>query len=251
MKIKTNQKAQTENGYTRIANEIVTEFSKLHLSGNEWQILWVVLRKTWGWNKKEDAISLTQFQELTKLSRPSVAEAIVKLVGKKVLLVNKSKSINVYSFNKLYQLWDSTKKVPKLVPKRVLVPKKSQLVGKTVELVPKKVPKLVPKKEHTKDNKDTITKDTIQKTHANRVSKYPSLNSLTVDDFNEIAKQYHVPVPFVLSRADDIRNWTEAKGKRYRNYKAALRDWVKRDALKIINKQNDSQNRYRVARIQE
>ena len=110
MKIKTNQKPQTENGYTRIANEIVTEFSKLHLSGNEWQILWVVLRKTWGWNKKEDAISFTQFQELTKLSRPSVAEAIVKLVGKKVLLVNKSKSINVYSFNKLYQQWDSTEK---------------------------------------------------------------------------------------------------------------------------------------------
>lgn len=142
-----NVSPQLEDGYVRIANDLVEHLAKLHLSGNEWMIVWTVLRKTWGWNKKEDAISLTQFQEATGLSRPSVQEALNKLVLKKVLVLNKKTYINTYSFNKLQTEWV----LDEIVPKRVLVPKKSQLV-------PKKEPKLVPKKEHTKDNKDTIQK---------------------------------------------------------------------------------------------
>jgi phage replication O-like protein O len=145
-------KPQIEDGYVRIATELTEQFSKLHLSGNEWQVLWVVIRKTWGWQKKSDTISLTQFQKITQLLRPSVVEAVTKLVGKKVLLVNKNGYINEYSFNKDYSQWNSREKgtslkQPKLVPKKELL------------IVPKKQPKLVPKKEHTKDNKDTITKE--------------------------------------------------------------------------------------------
>ena len=142
MKITTPQR---ENGHIDINNENGEQFAKLHLSGNEWQILWVVLRKTWGWQKKEDFISLTQFEESTGLSRPSVKEAIDKLVGKKVLVVKKELYINSYSFNKLYNEW--------IVPKKVLVGfsvRDSRVFGN----------KLVGKKEHTKDNiQKTITKD--------------------------------------------------------------------------------------------
>jgi phage replication O-like protein O len=137
---------QPEKGHIDIANEIVDHLSSYHLSGNEWMILWVVLRKTWGWHKKEDAISLTQFEKTTHLSRPSVKEALNKLVGKKVLVVGKKVlGINTYSFNKLYSQWVVGKKV---------------LVGFSVKLVPKKVLPLVGKKEHTKE---TITKETITK----------------------------------------------------------------------------------------
>lgn len=138
---------QRENGHIEINNENAEQFAKLHLSGNEWQIIWVILRKTWGWNKKEDSISLTQFENLTALSRPSVKEAIDKLVGKKVLVVKKELYINSYNFNKLYNEW--------IVPKKVLVGfsvKDSRVFGK----------KLVPKKEHTIDNnKRQYTKDNI------------------------------------------------------------------------------------------
>lgn len=138
---------QWENGHIDIANEIAKKLSSYHLSGNEWLILWVVFRKTWGWHKKEDAISLTQFERETGLSRPSVKEALNKLVGKKVLVVGKKVlGINVWSFNKYYSQWIVGKKV---------------LVGFSVKLVPKKVLSLVGKKEHTKETttKETITKD--------------------------------------------------------------------------------------------
>lgn len=138
-----NNTPQLENGFVGINNENAEQFAKLHLSGNEWQVLWVVLRKTWGWQKKDDAISLTQFQKHTNLSRPSIKEAIDKMVGKKVLVVSKDGYINKYSFNKLYNQW--------IVPKKELVGfsvKDSTFIGK----------KLVPKKEHTiNTTKDTNT----------------------------------------------------------------------------------------------
>ena len=76
-----------EDGHLDIANELVEQFARLHLSGNEWQIIWSLWRKTWSWHKKSDNISLSQFQKMTGLSRPSVSEAINKLVGKKVLVL--------------------------------------------------------------------------------------------------------------------------------------------------------------------
>lgn len=142
---------QRENGHVEINNENAEQFAKTHFSGNEWQIIWVVLRKTWGWNKKEDEISLTQFQKLTGLARPSVTEAVDKLVGKKVLLINKDGYINKYSFNKLQSEW--------IVPKKELVGFSQHSREKGTTPVPKKEPKLVPKKEHTIDNKDNNTKD--------------------------------------------------------------------------------------------
>jgi phage replication O-like protein O len=147
---------QRENGYIEINNENADRFAKLHLSGNEWQVLWVVLRKTWGWNKKIDPISLSQFQELTGLSRPSVNEAVSKLVGKKVLFVDKQNYINKYSFNKLYNQW--------IVGKSLLVGKNIQdSREKPTRVVGKSLLKLVGKSLHTKDNKDNTIKEIINK----------------------------------------------------------------------------------------
>lgn len=220
---------QLENGHTDLANELIDQFQRLHLSGNEWQIIWVVIRQTWGWHKKEDGISLTQFQEKTELSRPSVSEAVSKLVGKKVLSVSKESYINKYSVNKLYSEW--------VVPKKVLVGfSVSTSREKGTTLVGKKVLKLVPKKVHTKTNKTTNTKTTIQKK-----GKYSQIENILEEDILEIADKYKVPDTFVQSKLDDLINWHEKKPHKnyYSNYKRALMDWVKRDALKIISKQQE------------
>jgi len=54
---------QKENGFVPIASELVEHFAKVNLSAYEWRTLWVVWRKTWGWQKKQDKISITQFQK--------------------------------------------------------------------------------------------------------------------------------------------------------------------------------------------
>ena len=43
---------QKENGYTSIANDIVEALAGIRIPGEARQCLDVILRKTYGWNKK-------------------------------------------------------------------------------------------------------------------------------------------------------------------------------------------------------
>jgi len=76
---------QLEDGYLKISTELCKAFAKLTISGNDWLIIWAVIIKTYGWNKKKDMISLTQFQKITGLSRPTVVRRIHRLVRYGVL----------------------------------------------------------------------------------------------------------------------------------------------------------------------
>lgn len=153
---------QREEGHIEIASEIVDKFQSYHLSGNEWKILWVVLRKTWGWNKKEDAISLTQFQKLTGLTRKTATITIAKLVSKTILLVDKNTHVNVYRFNKHYSQWSSVEidTTHKVVSKPT-----PPSVENDTTLVSKSTPKIVSKPIPTINNinTNTINTNTINK----------------------------------------------------------------------------------------
>ncbi len=93
---------QAENGHTKIANEILEQLVKTGLLGSEWNIVIWVIRKTYGYQKKEDWISLTQFEKATNLSRPTVVKTLKNLVNRG-LLVKRDKL--GYSFEKDYEKW--------------------------------------------------------------------------------------------------------------------------------------------------
>ena len=92
---------QKENGHLDIANEIIEQLAHLKLTPSEWQILWVVWRKTWAWQKKVDWISLSQFEKHTGLTRAIICRAKAKLVYKRIL----EKSGKKLMFNKNYERW--------------------------------------------------------------------------------------------------------------------------------------------------
>lgn len=102
---------QLENGYTRIANEILENLIKYEFPKNTGSIPYrlciFIIRKTYGYNKKEDRISLTQFEEALGVSRPAVSYWLKYLVTANLLVVNKtpSKDGYKYSFNKDYDNW--------------------------------------------------------------------------------------------------------------------------------------------------
>ncbi|MBI5447822.1 MAG: replication protein [Gammaproteobacteria bacterium] len=60
---------QCEDGYTKIANELLEALARIRIPGETHQVLDTVLRKTYGYGKKEDAISLSQFVLATGLSK--------------------------------------------------------------------------------------------------------------------------------------------------------------------------------------
>lgn len=107
---------QTENGYTRIANELLDEIVRFNFTGRQQKILLAVIRKTYGYNKKADDISLKQFEDMTGIARRHVCVTIKELTSMNVLKVHDGKHANHISLNKNYSHWG----VPKLgtdVPK--------------------------------------------------------------------------------------------------------------------------------------
>lgn len=64
--------------------------------------------------------------------------------------------------------------------------------------------------------------------------KYSSLESLGEAEFQQIAEDYQVPIEFVRSKYDDLVNYVPNKtGKPYKDYFAALRNFVKKEAIQI------------------
>lgn len=101
---------QKENGYTAIANEILDALIKYSPGGSQAQVFLVVIRKTYGFHKKEDLISISQLSEATKLSKRAVIYAIQNLEAKKMITVNRSsedgkKTINSISIQKDHEQW--------------------------------------------------------------------------------------------------------------------------------------------------
>jgi len=126
---------QKENGYTAIANEIMEALIRYRIPGEQRQCLDFILRKTYGFNKKSDMISNSQFVTATGMKKTAVCRAIKGLILKGVIKKDNN-YIPSYQFNKNYHSW-------KLLPKKITVIKKDN------QVLSKKRP-----------TKDTITKDT-------------------------------------------------------------------------------------------
>lgn len=95
---------QKEDGYVPISNELLEAIVKSHLLGAEYQVVFFVIRKTYGYNKKIDYISLTQFEIGTELSRPTIIKSLKNLIAKNILVSNKPSH---FSINKDYDKWGS------------------------------------------------------------------------------------------------------------------------------------------------
>ena len=145
---------QKENGYTAIANELLEKIYHLPINGSEFRILLMVARKTYGYNKKYDTISLSQLSAGTGLNRPNVCKTIKSLVVKRLLIKTK----NSYSLRKNYDEWVVVKRLPPVVK---CIMGSSQMHNEVVV-----------KRLHTKDiyTKDNITKEinTLQATPAEK-----------------------------------------------------------------------------------
>lgn len=102
---------QKENGYTAIANELMEAFIKNPIPGTQMQCLLLILRKTYGYSKKTDAISLSQFAKFTNLDRRHIYRAIKELQKKNIIKVIKrsakdgTKKCSEYRLNKVYTSW--------------------------------------------------------------------------------------------------------------------------------------------------
>lgn len=92
---------QLEDGYTRIANEIMETLMRICLPGNQWQVLLCIIRKTYGFRKKVDWIANYQIVEATGLLKSTVSRALRRL-EQQGLINRNGRSI---AFHKDWEQW--------------------------------------------------------------------------------------------------------------------------------------------------
>jgi len=192
---------QKEKGYTVIANELLEALAKIRIPGEARQILDVIIRKTYGFNKKEDLISYSQFTTLTNIKRTNIRRAIVKLRNMNIIhtkggvirkdcslattqviaTLNKNKGgviqkdctfIVSYRINKDYESWLPISKTKGVIEKDCSKPKKCNPKG------------LLQKK-------DSIKKVCVTPISENKKTTQQILNYF-IKSFKEVFKQdYH------------------------------------------------------------
>jgi len=96
---------QLEDGYTRIANGLLEAMSLYPFTGGEIRTLLVILRSTYGYNRKVLNISLAQLSKKTNLTRRHIANILKSLRESSVIVVTKSGNKNVLGINKEYTQW--------------------------------------------------------------------------------------------------------------------------------------------------
>jgi phage replication O-like protein O len=142
-----------EYQFTPIPSEALERLAAAGLTGREFRIILVVMRKTWGWSKEKDRIALSQFARYTGIDRRKCHALLTSLAKQKIIkrtvAVKGDRKAIMYSFNDIFAEW-------KLSPSRGIDDKKSEKT-KTVplqgdRLSPSTATKLSPSTAHTIDN---------------------------------------------------------------------------------------------------
>jgi len=169
---------QVENGYTKISNEILDRLCGIRISGEARQVLDVIIRKTYGFNKKQDRISLSQFCLSTGLKRPTVCRAINKLISMELIIKIDNEKGEIYIFQKDFDKW-------KPLSKKIMTIKTTKTLSKMIMPIIKNDNASLSKMIHTKE---TTTKDTLTK-----VTEQGSVGSREVINlFKEINPSYGI-----------------------------------------------------------
>lgn len=100
---------QKENGYTPIANEILEEIYKRNFNATQLKILLLVLRYTYGFNRKSYEFSLIFISKTINVHKVQVSTELKKLIQANVLTVDSEATFSEarkLQLNKNYEQWN-------------------------------------------------------------------------------------------------------------------------------------------------
>lgn len=189
---------QLEQGYVRIASDIMDALCRFRIPGQERQVLDCIIRLTYGYNKKEDWITLSQIAKKTGMSRQNVRRAYSKLTTNRLVV----KSDYKLRLNKDFSQW--------------------QKFGKRVV----KSDSLVVKSDYKKDSKQSPT---INNRHYTK-DKEGGILTLTTRQLEKLKKEYaNVDIETTYRK---FRAWQRANDKSYPNVLEAFKVWLISDNVK-------------------
>lgn len=236
------KKPQLEDGYLRIANELFEAILSFGFTERQLKVVLSIVRKTYGFNKKEDDLSASQIGDLCGIKRNHVTETLGQLAAMGVINKRQGNFGMIIGINKSYQSWGIQESSAS--PKLGLVPNQDSPdlgLAKVVPIRDTGSPELgqvdSPDLGHTKDN---LSKDNQQKTERSKKPRSPRLEicfadwiekcrqdgvqAVTEDDpIFKYAKEVDLPIDFIrLAWIEFKRKYTTGAGKnkKYKDWRA-------------------------------
>lgn len=137
---------QVENGWFRFSVDMADDLCRFRIAPDMRSVIDVVIRKTWGWKKKEDLIALSTFAEMTGLDHPNVCRAIRRLKAANII---RRDSQGLTSLVKDSDQWKLSPRTP---------PVSKMTLSKMTTTSVKSDNKPVSKMTHSIDSKETYQK---------------------------------------------------------------------------------------------
>ena len=207
---------QTEDGFTRIANELLDAILGFGFTGRQLTIVLAVIRKTYGFNKKQDEIGLSQFRDITGMARQHASKAIIELRDMNVLTVGEGRYANLISLNKRYKEWGNKSITKSVTPitKSVTVKPITESVTGYHQNGSKSITELGTTKDIPKDN----TKRQGKKKPATQLQDDFMLTEGSI----AYAQKKNINI---AQEFDSFKNWHMAKASTFSDWQAAWRTW--------------------------
>jgi len=195
--------------FTQTPNIIFDEHMKI-LSGAEYKIIMAICRKTFGWQKRKDKISISQISEMTGLGSTEIKNSIKKLEILDLIQCKKAAGIitefelNVETQTESVQVNNNEPRQKVSTPQTESVQVKSQTQTLSV---------------HTKERiKKTIKRNRrILPESINEVMEYAKSNNITSVDIEYFWKYF------------TTSGWIDSNGKEVHNWKLKFLTWSKLD----------------------
>lgn len=93
------------NGFTRIANELYDAIMIANFTKTERKIIDAVIRKTYGYNRKNDVISIRQIAQITNVRFQHISRSLQQLIAEKVIIATGNHQKRILKLNKNYTNW--------------------------------------------------------------------------------------------------------------------------------------------------
>ncbi len=140
---------KSDDPFVRLPTPFHEALCRTRIAGEPRMILDAIIRKTIGWQKKEDWISLSQFMEMTGLQKNAICRAIAHLERMKIIHKKENGKKSFYSVELKTACW-----IP--LPKKSTVPQKEKHHSHKGE-------SSFSKKGHTRDtdSKETSSKENV------------------------------------------------------------------------------------------
>jgi len=189
---------QIENGHIKIATEIMEQLCRFRIPGEVRQVMDAVVRKTYGWNKKADIITLDQFTELTGLDKPNICRALSKLTTHNIIKTDNGQ----YSLQKDFDQWVPFGRV--IVQSDNVVNSDNTIVQSDNNLLSKVTTEIIKSDNGLHiSNQKTLTKDTTKDTISKDNGGKPPFNPLdccyTFPDYLNAMDAYSDPIAFLVT----------------------------------------------------